>query len=86
MFYVIKMCKIINNTAPGIPNTPTTNEVSTFNPIWNWNALPIKLIIKIISPPKIEFIMSLKIAFIGIENIFPIIHNPIIQPKIINTV
>ena len=37
-------------------------------------------------PPKTEFAINLKIAFNGIENIFPTIHNPTTHPKIIITV
>ncbi len=54
-----------------------------FNPTWKPKALPTKLIIKINNPPKTEFTINLKIAFNGIENIFPTIHRAIIQPKII---
>lgn len=41
---------------------------------------------KINIPPKIEFAINLKTALSGIENNFPTIHNPTIQPKIIKTV
>ena len=62
---------------------PTKSDVPTFKPIWNWNALPTRLIIKIRIPPKMEFVVNFKIAFIGIENTFPIIHKPIMQTKMI---
>lgn len=42
--------------------------------------------IKMNMPPKIEFAINLKTALSGMENTFPTIHNPIIQPKIIQTV
>ena len=38
--------------------------------------------INISSPPKTELNMNLKIAFTGIENIFPTIHKAIIHPII----
>lgn len=76
----------MSKITPGIPKIPTKMEVPTFNPIWNEKAPPIKLIIKIRIPPKIEFAINLKIAFNGIENIFPTTHRPTIQPKIIITV
>lgn len=65
---------------------PTKREVPTLSPIWNEKAPPIRLIIKMRSPPRMEFITNLKIAFNGIENIFPTIHKPIIHPIIIITV
>lgn len=65
---------------------PTKMEVPIFNPIWNEKALPIRFITKIKIPPKTEFAINLKIALIGIENIFPTIHKPIMHPKIIKTV
>ncbi len=65
---------------------PTKIEVPIFNPMWNEKVPPIRFMIKISIPPKIEFAINLKTAFNGIENIFPIIHNPIIQLKIIITV
>ena len=61
-------------------------EVPTFSPIWNEKALPIRFMMKINIPPKIEFAINLKTALSGIENNFPTIHNPTIQPKIIKTV
>lgn len=70
----------------GIPRIPTKMEVPIFNPIWNEKALPIRFITKIRIPPKTEFAINLKIAFNGIENIFPTIHSPITHPKIIITV
>lgn len=65
---------------------PTKIEVPIFNPIWNPKVPPIKLITKIKIPPKTELAINLKIALRGIENTFPAIHNPTIQPKIIKTV
>lgn len=56
------------------------------SPIWKLKAPPIKLIIKINNPPKTELAISFKIAFRGTENIFPKIHKPIIQIKIVITV
>lgn len=61
-------------------------EVPTFSPIWNPNVPPIKLITKINIPPKTEFATNLKTAFSGIENIFPTIHKPTMQPKIMKIV
>lgn len=66
-----------------MPNIPTTNDVTTLSPMWKENAFPIKLMIKIKIPPKIEFNINFKIAFSGIENTFPITQKIIIHPKII---
>lgn len=68
----------------GIPKSPTIIAVAKFKPIWKLNAPPIKFIINISPPPKIEFNISLLIAFNGTENIFPIIQKTAMHPKIIN--
>lgn len=50
---------------------PTNIEVIKFNPIWKLKKDPIKLIINIVNPPRIEFKTNLSIVFIGTINIFP---------------
>lgn len=55
----------INKIAPGIPKIPTVNAVPIFNPIWKEKALPIKLMIVINIPPKIEFSAIFPIIFKG---------------------
>lgn len=63
---------IINKIAPGMPSIPINIEVKIFNPIWKLNIEPIKFIIYIKSPPKIEFNINLHILLIGKINILPI--------------
>ena len=65
--------------APGIPKIPTKIEVIKFNPIWKLKNDPIRLIINIVNPPKIEFITNLNIVFIGMINILPNINKKKIQ-------
>ena len=69
--------------AHGIPNIPTKIAVPAFKPIWKFQMLPIKLMIKIRNPPKTELIASFPIAFSGIEKILPMIYSAIMQPMII---
>lgn len=73
---------MISNIAPGIPKRPTNTAVTTFNPIWNPHAEPIRFIINISSPPNTDFTINLNNAFNGTENIFPTIHKTTIHPKI----
>lgn len=61
-------------TAPGIPKIPTNMEVIIFKPIWKLKNPPIKLMIKIITPPIIELNINFKIVFNGTIKIFPIIN------------
>lgn len=85
-FIYINIFRRMSRIAPGIPKIPTRIEVPTFNPMWNEKAPPIKFITKMRSPPKTEFTINLKIALRGIENSFPTIHKPMMQPIIIITV
>lgn len=76
IFYVIYINSLISTTniAPGIPKIPTVIEVIIFNPIWKFKNPPIKLIIRIIIPPSIEFIINFNIVFSGTINTFPAIN------------
>ena len=67
----INIANTVSNTAPGIPNIPTTSAVTTFIPICNPHTVPTMLITYNNTAPKNEFIINLVIIFIGIINIFP---------------
>ena len=54
-------------------------DVYKFKPIWNPQVAPIKFIIHIKTPPKIELKTSLIIHFIGTINILPKTNNIHIQ-------
>lgn len=58
---------------------PTRSDVAILRPIWKLKLAPTTLIIKISIPPSTELNISLKIAFIGMENTLPITHNTIMQ-------
>jgi len=75
--YTINNFSITITIAPGIPSIPTKIEVSKFNPIWKLKNEPIRLIININKPPKTEFIINLKIVFIGTINNLPNINKKI---------
>lgn len=64
-------CKIVNKTAPGIPNILTNKMVIKFNPIWKLKDAPTRLMIYIKSAPNKEFAKSLIINFKGTIKILP---------------
>ena len=66
----INIASTVSNTAPGMPNVPTTSDVITFIPICNPHIVPTMLITYNNTAPKNEFIINLVIIFIGIINIF----------------
>lgn len=72
---------IIKHTTPGNPNNPIIILVKKFNPIWNPNVPPIKLMIYITTPPKIEFITNFRILVSGTIKILPNIKIKQIQAK-----
>ena len=74
----INIASTVSNTAPGIPNIPTTSAVTTF--------IPTMLITYNNTAPKNEFIINLVIIFIGIINIFPTINIPIIHATYTNNI
>ena len=78
-FYINNTFIITITIAPGIPKMPTKIEVIKFNPIWKLKKEPIKLIINIVNPPRIEFKINLSIVFIGTINILPNINKKKIQ-------
>lgn len=82
----INIANTVSNTAPGIPNIPTTNAVTTFIPICNPHTVPTMLITYNNTAPKNEFIINLVIIFIGIINIFPTINIPIIHTTYTNNI
>ena len=78
------ICNTTNSPAPGKPSNPTKIEVNILIPIWKLKFAPIALIIKIHTPPKIEFKINLSILFSGNINILPKINKKTIQqPKVI---
>lgn len=65
--------------APGIPKSPIKIEVIKFKPIWNPKAFPIKLMMKMSTPPNIELMTNFSIVLIGTIKTFPNINKKIIQ-------
>ena len=58
---------------------PVIKEVPMFKPMWKLNKLPIKFVIKISIPPKIELPIILAITFNGNKKNLPITNKKIIQ-------
>ena len=71
----INIANTVSNTAPGIPNIPTTSAVTTFIPICNPHTVPTMLITYNNTAPKNEFIINLVIIFIGIGLVYLAIKN-----------
>lgn len=61
-------------------------EVNILSPIWKPNIPPIRLIIYINNPPRIELKINFKIVFIGIINNLPNINIKNMQAKYAITV
>lgn len=55
----INIASTVSNTAPGMPNVPTTSDVITFIPICNPHIVPTMLITYNNTAPKNEFIINL---------------------------
>ena len=56
-----------------------------FSPIWKLNPAPIKLIMYIVTPPKMEFKTNLSTFFIGKIKILPKINKKHIHAKYVRT-
>lgn len=80
VFYINNFI-ITKHTAPGSPSNPTKILVKILSPMWNPHIPPTRFIKNIVSPPKMELIISFKIFFIGTINILPKINKKHMHAK-----